>query len=66
LSEGRRTELRVELTRLNLKKLDTVRSRARHFEIRGRLAQTDEAVSSEEETQGRLAQLSFDDWLDRR
>jgi hypothetical protein len=30
-----------------------------------KLARLDETVSSEEETEGRLAQLSFDDWLDR-
>jgi len=35
-------------------------------EIRGRLARIDEAVSSEEEAEGRLAQLTFDDWLERR
>jgi len=35
------------------------------LEIRGRLARLDEAVSSEEEGQGRLAQLAFDGWLDR-
>jgi hypothetical protein len=40
------------------------RAKARYLEIRGRLARTDEAVSSEEEAEGRLAQLGFDDWLD--
>lgn len=42
------------------------RAKARYLEIRGRLARVDEAVSSEEEAEGRLAQLTFDDWLGRR
>jgi len=41
------------------------RAKVPYLEIRGRLARLDETVSSEEEPEGRLAQLSFDDWLDR-
>jgi len=41
------------------------RTKARGIKIRGRAARVDEAVSSKEETEGRLAQIGFDDWLDR-
>jgi hypothetical protein len=41
------------------------RAKTRYTEIRWRLARVDETVSSEEEAEGRLAQLSFDDWLER-